>query len=93
MHDQRRLQSRLQEARQWTAAGDAPTRTMAPAMQPAETQLAERMASHGKGIRDQAVKKLLQYISRKMQRETGGFSQEELLKNIERALVLHVGAG
>ncbi|KAB1277732.1 Ribosomal RNA processing protein 1-like protein B [Camelus dromedarius] len=45
-------------------------------MQPAETQLAERMASHGKGIRDQAVKKLLQYISRKMQRETGGGSSE-----------------
>ncbi|XP_026939819.1 ribosomal RNA processing protein 1 homolog B isoform X4 [Sagmatias obliquidens] len=53
---------------------------MAPAMQPAEIQFAQRLASHEKGIRDRAVKKLRQYISVKTQRETGGFSQEELLK-------------
>ncbi|GAB5576221.1 ribosomal RNA processing protein 1 homolog B isoform X3 [Prionailurus iriomotensis] len=49
-------------------------------MQPAELQFAQRLASHEKGIRDRAVKKLRQYISVKTQRETGGFSQEELLK-------------
>ncbi|XP_028007623.2 ribosomal RNA processing protein 1 homolog B isoform X1 [Eptesicus fuscus] len=49
-------------------------------MQPAEIQFAQRLASHEKGIRDRAVKKLRQYISVKTQRETGGFSQEELLK-------------
>ncbi|XP_055270787.1 ribosomal RNA processing protein 1 homolog B isoform X2 [Moschus berezovskii] len=53
---------------------------MAPAMQPAEIQFAQRLASHEKGIRDRAMKKLRQYISVKTQRETGGFSQEELLK-------------
>ncbi|XP_042637777.1 ribosomal RNA processing protein 1 homolog B [Orycteropus afer afer] len=53
---------------------------MAPAMQPAEIQFAQRLASNEKGIRDRAVKKLRQYISVKTQRETGGFSQEELLK-------------
>lgn len=53
---------------------------MAPAMQPAEIQFAQRLASHEKGIRDRAVKKLRQYLSVKTQRETGGFSQEELLK-------------
>ncbi|XDA71549.1 hypothetical protein R6Z07F_001901 [Ovis aries] len=53
---------------------------MAPAMQPAEIQFAQRLASHEKGIRDRAVKKLRQYISVKTQKETGGFSQEELLK-------------
>uniref|UniRef100_A0A7N5KKX2 Ribosomal RNA processing 1B n=1 Tax=Ailuropoda melanoleuca TaxID=9646 RepID=A0A7N5KKX2_AILME len=52
----------------------------APAMQLAELQFAQRLASHEKGIRDRAVKKLRQYISVKTQRETGGFSQEELLK-------------
>ena len=36
---------------------------MAPAMQPAEIQFAQRLASHEKGIRDRAVKKLRQYIS------------------------------
>uniref|UniRef100_H0X1G0 Ribosomal RNA processing 1B n=1 Tax=Otolemur garnettii TaxID=30611 RepID=H0X1G0_OTOGA len=51
-----------------------------PAMQPAEIQFAQRLASNEKGIRDRAVKKLRQYISVKTQRETGGFSQEELLK-------------
>lgn len=45
---------------------------MAPAMQPAEIQFAQRLASHEKGIRDRAVKKLRQYISVKTQRETGG---------------------
>lgn len=45
---------------------------MAPAMQPAELQFAQRLASHEKGIRDRAVKKLRQYISVKTQRETGG---------------------
>uniref|UniRef100_A0A673T1D5 Ribosomal RNA processing 1B n=1 Tax=Suricata suricatta TaxID=37032 RepID=A0A673T1D5_SURSU len=53
---------------------------MAPAMQPAELQFAQRLASHEKDIRDRAVKKLRQYISVKTQRKTGGFSQEELLK-------------
>uniref|UniRef100_G3U4I9 Ribosomal RNA processing 1B n=1 Tax=Loxodonta africana TaxID=9785 RepID=G3U4I9_LOXAF len=53
---------------------------MAPAMQPAEIQFAQRLASNEKGIRDRAVRKLRQYISVKTQRETGGFSQEELLK-------------
>ncbi|XP_043330454.1 ribosomal RNA processing protein 1 homolog B isoform X2 [Cervus canadensis] len=53
---------------------------MAPAMQPAEIQFAQRLASHEKGIRDRAMRKLRQYISVKTQRETGGFSQEELLK-------------
>ncbi|XP_073087374.1 ribosomal RNA processing protein 1 homolog B isoform X2 [Manis javanica] len=53
---------------------------MAPAMQPAEIQFARRLASHEKGIRDRAVKKLREYISVKTQRETGGFSPEELLK-------------
>ncbi|XP_039336470.2 ribosomal RNA processing protein 1 homolog B [Saimiri boliviensis] len=53
---------------------------MAPAMQPAEIQFAQRLASSEKGIRDRAVKKLRQYISVKTQREAGGFSQEELLK-------------
>ena len=45
---------------------------MAPAMQPAEIQFAQRLASHEKGIRDRAVKKLRQYISVKTQKETGG---------------------
>lgn len=53
---------------------------MAPVMQPAEIQFAQRLASHEKGIRDRAVKKLREYISVKTQRETGGFSPEELLK-------------
>lgn len=41
-------------------------------MQPAEIQFAQRLASHEKGVRDRAVKKLRQYISVKTQRETGG---------------------
>lgn len=41
-------------------------------MQPAEIQFAQRLASHEKGIRDRAVKKLRQYISVKTQKETGG---------------------
>ncbi|KAK2502049.1 hypothetical protein MC885_001771 [Smutsia gigantea] len=49
-------------------------------MQPAELQFAQRLASHEKGIRDRAVRKLREYISVKTQRETGGFSPEELLK-------------
>ncbi|XP_020008224.2 ribosomal RNA processing protein 1 homolog B isoform X3 [Castor canadensis] len=53
---------------------------MAPAMQSAELQFAQRLASSEKGIRDRAVRKLRQYLSVKTQRETGGFSQEELLK-------------
>ncbi|KAM6224053.1 ribosomal RNA processing protein 1 homolog B [Rhynchocyon petersi] len=53
---------------------------MVPAMQPAEIQFAQRLASNEKAIRDRAAKKLRQYISVKTQRETGGFSQEELLK-------------
>ncbi|XP_054984908.1 ribosomal RNA processing protein 1 homolog B isoform X1 [Sorex araneus] len=53
---------------------------MGPAMQPAELQFAQRLASHEKGIRDRAARKLRQYISAKTQRETGGFTQEELLR-------------
>ncbi|XP_069927879.1 ribosomal RNA processing protein 1 homolog B isoform X2 [Oryctolagus cuniculus] len=53
---------------------------MAPAMQPAEMQFAQRLASHEKGVRERAVKKLRQYLSVKTQREAGGFSREELLK-------------
>ncbi|XP_047419172.1 ribosomal RNA processing protein 1 homolog B isoform X1 [Sciurus carolinensis] len=53
---------------------------MAPAMQPAEVQFAQRLASSEKGVRDRAVRKLRQYLSVKTQSETGGFSQEELLK-------------
>lgn len=53
-------------------AGDAPVGARAPAMQPAEIQFAQRLASHEKGIRDRAVKKLRQYISVKTQKETGG---------------------
>lgn len=41
-------------------------------MQPAEIQFAQRLASHEKGIRERAVRKLRQYISVKTQRETGG---------------------
>ncbi|XP_042543270.1 ribosomal RNA processing protein 1 homolog B isoform X2 [Dipodomys spectabilis] len=53
---------------------------MAPAMQSAEIQFAQRLASSEKGVRDRAVRKLRQYLSVKTRRETGGFSQEELLK-------------
>uniref|UniRef100_A0A8C5L6W8 Ribosomal RNA processing 1B n=1 Tax=Jaculus jaculus TaxID=51337 RepID=A0A8C5L6W8_JACJA len=53
---------------------------MAPAMQSAEIQFAQRLASSEKGVRDRAVKKLRQYLSARTQKETGGFSQEELLK-------------
>ncbi|XP_021580944.2 ribosomal RNA processing protein 1 homolog B isoform X2 [Ictidomys tridecemlineatus] len=53
---------------------------MAPAVQPAEVQFAQRLASGEKGVRDRAVRKLRQYLSVKTQSETGGFSQEELLK-------------
>ncbi|XP_023571817.1 ribosomal RNA processing protein 1 homolog B isoform X2 [Octodon degus] len=53
---------------------------MAPVMQPAEIQFAQRLASSEKGVRDRAVRKLRQYLSVKTQRETGGFSQEEFLK-------------
>ncbi|KAI5760931.1 RRP1B [Gulo gulo luscus] len=53
---------------------------MAPAMQPAELQFAQRLASQEKGIRERAVRKLRRYLSVRTQRETGGFSQEELLK-------------
>jgi ribosomal RNA-processing protein 1 len=45
---------------------------MAPAMQSAELQFAQRLASSEKGIRDRAVRKLRQYLSVKTQRETGG---------------------
>ncbi|XP_047574910.1 ribosomal RNA processing protein 1 homolog B isoform X5 [Lutra lutra] len=43
---------------------------MAPAMQPAELQFAQRLASQEKGIRERAVRKLRQYLSVKTQRET-----------------------
>ncbi|KAM5281202.1 ribosomal RNA processing protein 1 homolog B [Ctenodactylus gundi] len=49
-------------------------------MQPAEIQFAQRLASSERGVRDRAVRRLRQYLSVKTQRETGGFSQEELLK-------------
>ncbi|XP_059248429.1 ribosomal RNA processing protein 1 homolog B isoform X2 [Mustela nigripes] len=42
---------------------------MAPAMQPAELQFAQRLASQEKGIRERAVRKLRQYLSVKTQRE------------------------
>ena len=42
------------------------------AVQPAEIQFAQRLASHEKDIRDRAVKKLRQYLSVKTQKETGG---------------------
>uniref|UniRef100_A0A8C2N8T5 Ribosomal RNA processing protein 1 homolog B n=1 Tax=Cricetulus griseus TaxID=10029 RepID=A0A8C2N8T5_CRIGR len=53
---------------------------MAPAMQSAELQFAQRLASSEKGVRDRAVRKLRQYLSARTQSDTGGFSQEELLK-------------
>lgn len=54
-------------------AGDAPTRHDGPRHAAgAEIQFAQRLASHEKGIRDRAVKKLRQYISVKTQKETGG---------------------
>ncbi|XP_049641379.1 ribosomal RNA processing protein 1 homolog B [Suncus etruscus] len=49
-------------------------------MQPAELQFAQRLASHEKGVRERAARRLRQYISAKTQREAGGFTQEELLK-------------
>ncbi|CAH6789896.1 Rrp1b [Phodopus roborovskii] len=53
---------------------------MAPAMQSAELQFAQRLASSEKGVRDRAVRKLRQYLSARTQSDSGGFSQEELLK-------------
>ncbi|XP_051009322.1 ribosomal RNA processing protein 1 homolog B [Acomys russatus] len=53
---------------------------MAPAMQSAEFQFAQRLASSEKGVRDRAVRKLRQYLSARTQSDTGSFSQEELLK-------------
>ncbi|XP_059099874.1 ribosomal RNA processing protein 1 homolog B [Peromyscus eremicus] len=53
---------------------------MAPAMQSAELQFAQRLASSEKGVRDRAVRKLRQYLSARTQSDTGSFSQEELLK-------------
>ncbi|XP_012586577.1 PREDICTED: ribosomal RNA processing protein 1 homolog B, partial [Condylura cristata] len=55
-------------------------RHQVPAMQPAEIQFAQRLASHEKGVRERAARRLRQYLSVKTQRETGGFSHEELLK-------------
>lgn len=52
---------------------------MAPAMQSAELQFAQRLASSEKGVRDRAVRKLRQYLSARTQSDTG-FSQDELLK-------------
>ncbi|KAG8507169.1 Ribosomal RNA processing protein 1B, partial [Galemys pyrenaicus] len=51
-------------------AGDAAAGATAPAMQPAEIQFAQRLASHEKGIRERAARKLRQYLSVKTQRET-----------------------
>ncbi|KAH0518112.1 Ribosomal RNA processing protein 1-like protein B [Microtus ochrogaster] len=53
---------------------------MAPAMQSAQLQFAQRLASSEKGVRDRAVRKLRQYLSARTQSDTGGFSQDELLK-------------
>lgn len=53
---------------------------MAPAMQSAELQFAQRLASNEKGVRDRAVRKLRQYLSARTQSDTGSFSQDELLK-------------
>nr|XP_048307268.1 ribosomal RNA processing protein 1 homolog B isoform X1 [Myodes glareolus] len=53
---------------------------MAPAMQSAELQFAQRLASSEKGVRDRAVRKLRQYLSARTQSDTGSFSQDELLK-------------
>ncbi|XP_008825605.1 ribosomal RNA processing protein 1 homolog B isoform X2 [Nannospalax galili] len=53
---------------------------MRPAMPSAELQFAQRLASSEKGIRERAVRKLRQYLSVRTQGDTGGFSQEELLK-------------
>lgn len=52
--------------------GIAPAGAMAPVVQPAEIQFAQRLASSEKGVRDRAVRKLRQYLSVKTQRETGG---------------------
>lgn len=52
--------------------GVAQAAAMAPAVQPAEVQFAQRLASSEKGIRDRAVRKLRQYLSVKTQSETGG---------------------
>lgn len=41
-------------------------------MQPAELQFAQRLASHEKGVRERAARRLRQYISAKTQREAGG---------------------
>lgn len=44
---------------------------MAPAMQSAELQFAQRLASSEKGVRDRAVRKLRQYLSARTQSDTG----------------------
>lgn len=51
--------------------GDAGAGAMAPAMQSAELQFAQRLASSEKGVRDRAVRKLRQYLSARTQSDTG----------------------
>lgn len=50
------------------------------AVEAAEIQFAQRLASNEKRFRDRAVKKLRRYLSARSQRLSGGFSQDELLK-------------
>ncbi|CAJ1078620.1 ribosomal RNA processing protein 1 homolog B-like [Xyrichtys novacula] len=49
-------------------------------LQEPEIQFAQRLASNEKPIRTKALKKLRKYINMRSQRETGGFTGEELLK-------------
>ncbi|XP_016050315.1 ribosomal RNA processing protein 1 homolog B [Erinaceus europaeus] len=64
---------------------------MAPATPPAEVRFAQRLASHERGVRERAVRKLRQFVSLRTQRDAGGFTQEELLK-IWRGLFHCLGA-
>lgn len=52
---------------------------MASALEP-EIQFAQKLASNEKPVRYKAVKKLRKYISARSQRQTGGFTGDELLK-------------
>lgn len=49
-------------------------------IQDPEVQFAQRLASNEKHIRTKAVKKLRKYITVRSQKETGGFTGDELLK-------------
>ncbi|XP_062288418.1 ribosomal RNA processing protein 1 homolog B-like [Scomber scombrus] len=50
------------------------------ALQEAEVQLAQRLASNEKPIRSKAMKKLRKYINVRSQKAAGGFTGDELLK-------------